>query len=92
MSGRLPPLTAVAVGILAGLAMLWPPVASACSVCMGNPDSQMAVGVNNGILVLLGFVGVVQVGFVALFWNFHSRARRLQRQREQFSIIDGGVD
>ena len=81
---------AVALALLGWAAL--PGVASACSVCLGDPDSQMAVGVNNGILVLLGFVGVVQVGFVALFWSFHSRARRLRRQREQFSIIDGGVN
>ncbi len=65
--------------------------AAGCSVCFGDPDSQMAVGVNNGILVLLGVVGVIQVGFVALFWSFYSRARKLKQRREQFSVIDGGV-
>ena len=65
--------------------------AAACPVCFGNPDSPMAEGVNNGILVLLGFVGFVQIGFLALFLSIYFRARRLRRQREQFSIIDGGV-
>lgn len=66
--------------------------AAACSVCFGDPDSAMAAGVNNGIFVLLGCIGVVQVGFLALFLSFRSRARRLQRRREQFSLIEGGVE
>lgn len=84
------PLWPITVGA-AGLAAVLPEAASACAVCFGDPDSAMTAGVNNGILVLLACVGVVQIGFVALFWSFRSRAKRLERQREQFSIIDGGV-
>lgn len=83
---------AVACG-LAALAMLTAAApASACAVCYGDPDSPMAVGMNNGILTLLGFVGVVQVGFVALFWSFRRRARRLEERRERFRVIEGGVN
>jgi hypothetical protein len=63
--------------------------AVACSVCYGTGESAMTAGMNNGILSMLGLVGVVQMGFVALFWSFWRRARSLRR-REQFSLIDGG--
>lgn len=80
-----------AAALAALAAILLPTAASACSVCLGDPDSAMAEGVNNGILVLLGCVAAVQVGFLALFWSFRNRARRLRRQREQFSLVEGGV-
>ena len=83
--GRLWPLTALVAMIVL------PDVAHACTVCLGDPDSAMAQGVNNGILFLLGCVALVQVGFLALFWSFRSRARRLQRRRDQFSLIEGGA-
>ena len=51
--------------------------ASACSVCFGDPDSDMARGVAMGVLVLVGVVGTVLAGFVGtgLFWI--QRSRRL---------------
>ena len=70
---------------LLGLVMLLPAPADACAVCLGDPDSPMSAGVNNAILFLLVCVGVVQVGFVALFWSFRTRSRRLAHRREQFS-------
>lgn len=70
---------------------LTPMTAQACTVCLGDPDSAMAVGVNNGILVLLACVAVVQVGFVAMFWSFRNRKRRLEEQRDRFSLIEGGA-
>jgi hypothetical protein len=51
----------------------------ACPVCYGNVQTPLTKGTNNGILVLLGIVGSVQVGFVALFINFWKRAKALQR-------------
>ena len=87
ISRRLWPLNACLVLIL----LCGAEVAAACSVCLGDPDSQMATGVNNGILVLLGFVGFVQVGFLALFLSLRNRARRLERRRDRFSLIEGGV-
>lgn len=55
----------------------------ACPVCFGESDSAMADGVNNAILVLLGVVGVVQVGFIALFWSFWRRMKELRREGAQ---------
>ena len=63
------------------------PVAFACPVCFGSPDDPMVKGVNNGIWVLLGLVGVVQVGFVALFWSFWRRAREQKRFRDSPRVI-----
>ena len=73
------------------LALALPSAGFACSVCYGDSDSTMAQGMNNGILVLLGVVGVVQGGLVALFLSIRRRARRLQEHRESFRLIEGGV-
>ena len=72
-----------------GLVLLGPTPALACSVCFGG-DSEMAQGMTNGILVLLGFVAVVQGGFVALFLNIRRRTRRLQELGQALTLIDGG--
>ncbi len=64
--------------------------AFACPVCWGAPDDPMVKSVNKGIYVLLGIVGFVQIGFVALFWSFWRRAREQQRFRESLHVIEGG--
>lgn len=63
----------------------------ACAVCYGDADSGMTRGMNNGILVLLGIIAAVQIGFVALFLSFRQRARQLREQKERFQLIQGGV-
>ncbi|MDQ3281946.1 MAG: hypothetical protein M3Q69_11100 [Acidobacteriota bacterium] len=75
---------AVSITLLATRTLL------ACPVCWGSPDEPMVKGVNNGIWVLLGLVGFVQIGFVALFWSFWRRARAQQRFRESLRVIEGG--
>jgi hypothetical protein len=77
-------LAVIAILILA------PVVASACPVCYGNAQTPLTKSASNGVLFLLGIVGSVQVGFVALFFSFWKRAKSLQQKREQFHIIDGG--
>ncbi len=64
--------------------------AFACPVCWGAPDDPMVKSVNKGIYVLLGIVGFVQIGFVALFWSFWRRAREQKRFRESLHVIEGG--
>jgi hypothetical protein len=64
--------------------------ASACPVCYGDPDDPMVKGVNSGIWVLLGLVGAVQLGFVAMFWSFWKRGRAQKRFRESLKVIEGG--
>jgi len=39
------------------------PSALACAACFGKSDSALAQGMNSGIYVLLGFIGVVLSGF-----------------------------
>ena len=46
---------------------------------------------NNAIVFLLGVVGFVQIGFIAMFWSFWRRAKELRRRRESFRLLDGGA-
>jgi hypothetical protein len=71
--------------------LLVPSIASACPVCYGAPNSPMTKSSNNAIMFLLGVVGFVQLGFIALFWSFWRRAKELRRRRESFHVLDGGV-
>ena len=52
--------------------------ASACPVCYGTQQTPLTKGASNGVLFLLGIVGSVQVGFVALFISFWKRAKALR--------------
>src|SRR5437763_150649 len=76
---------------LIALLILIAPIANACPVCFGNPDSPMTKGTNNGIAVLLGVVFFVQIGFAAMFWSFWLRARALRRRKESMRVIQGGA-
>jgi Na+/proline symporter len=67
-------------------------VASACPVCYGTQQTPLTKSVSNGVLFLLGIVGSVQIGFVALFVSFWKRTKALQQKREQFQIIEGGKE
>jgi hypothetical protein len=64
--------------------------AHACPVCYGAPGDPMVKGTNNGVWVLLGIVGFVQIGFLAMFWSFWRRAKAQKRFRDQFHVIEGG--
>ncbi len=64
--------------------------AFACSVCYGAPGDPLVKGANNGILFLLIIVGLVQIGFVAMFWSFWRKAREQRRFRESLRVIEGG--
>jgi hypothetical protein len=46
---------------------------------------------DSAIWFLLGVLGFVQIGFIALFWSFWRRSRELRRRREEFHLIEGGV-
>jgi hypothetical protein len=64
-------------------AVLLPAASDACAVCFGGVDSPMTAGMNNGILSMLGILGMVQIGFVALFLRLRQRSRRLEETRER---------
>jgi hypothetical protein len=76
--------------VLALLVLIAAPEAFACAVCYGAPGDPMVKGMNNGIWVLLGLVGFVQIGFVAMFWSVWRRAREQRRFRDSFRVIEGG--
>ena len=72
------------------LALAVPAVAEACPVCFGQAEGPAAEALNRGVLVMLGVVGAVQFGFVALFVGIWRRGKRLAQQREGFTVINGG--
>jgi hypothetical protein len=79
-------------GILFALAtLLFTQAAFACPVCFGSPDDPMVKGTANGVWVLLGVIGFVQIGFAALFWSFWRRARAMRRFRDSLRVIEGGT-
>ena len=64
------------VSLLLNVALgLTPRLLLACSVCFGQSDSPMAKGMNMGILVMLGIIGSVLVGFATFFVYLIRRAR-----------------
>ena len=73
------------------LAALAPAAARACAVCYGAADANLSAGMNAGILALLGFVALVQIGFIALFLRFRHRSKRLKEQRDSLHLIRGGL-
>jgi hypothetical protein len=77
--------------LVAVVLLVTPAILSACPVCYGAPDSPMTKSSNNAIVFLLGVIGFVQVGFVAMFWSFWRRARELRRRRDSFRVLDGGA-
>jgi hypothetical protein len=66
--------------------------AAACAVCFGSPDAAMTVGINKGILVLLGVVAAVQIFFVAVFFSIRQRTRRLEQSKSRFQVLQGGAN
>ena len=53
---------------------LLPGTADACSVCFGDPDSDLTKGLNAGVFALLFFVVLVLSGFAAFFVFIAKRA------------------
>jgi hypothetical protein len=68
-----------------------PVIANACPVCFGDPASPLTKGATNAVWFLMGVIGFVQIGLVALFVTFWRRARARDKFREQFHVIEGGV-
>jgi hypothetical protein len=63
----------------------------ACTVCFGDPSSSETRGLRGAILFLLVLVGLVQVGFVKLFWTFRRRAKSIDERKKRFQVVRGGV-
>ena len=60
----------VCIAVLA----LVPATADACSVCFGDPDSNLTKGLNAGVFALLSVVVLVLSGFAAFFVFIVKRA------------------
>jgi hypothetical protein len=73
------------------LVLLTAQSALACPVCFGAPDSPLTKGATSAVWFLLGIIGFVQIGLIALFVSFWRRARAMKRFREQFHLIEGGA-
>ncbi len=86
------PVARVVIGAAVGaLVVSVAQPAMACPVCFGASDSPMAAGMNNGIFFLLGIIGTVQVGFVALFVSFRRRGKAYQESKESLELVNGGA-
>ena len=70
---------ALAVLTLTGV----PAVALACTICYGEPGHPMTLGLQNGVLILIGAISVVLGLFVALIVMFARRARRLECEQPE---------
>lgn len=77
----------VASGAAVAAAIAVPGSAHACAVCFGAVDAPITHGLNNGILVLLGVIGAVQIGFVGLFVSIRRRAHRLDAGGSQADVL-----
>jgi hypothetical protein len=67
----LPPAT---VGLIAVVLAHLPSAASACTACMGDPNSKTAGAINAAIFLMLGFIAVMLGSFVAFACYLSRRA------------------
>ena len=61
--------------LLTTLLAVLPRAVLACPVCFGQNDSPLALGINYGILAMLGFIGSLLVAFASFFIYLMRRAR-----------------
>jgi len=64
----------------AAIGLVLPVETFACSVCFGDPDSDMAKGAVSGVLFMIGVISCVLVGIASVAGVWIVRARRLARQ------------
>jgi hypothetical protein len=64
--------------IVAWLLLNGTQAALACTACYGQSDSSLAKGMNMGIFVLLGFIGMVLMGVSGFFVFIVRRAGRVE--------------
>lgn len=64
--------------LLTAFLLAAPRAALACPVCFGQNDSPLAKGVNMGIFMMLGVVGVVLAAFASFFVYLMRRARLVE--------------
>jgi hypothetical protein len=63
--------------LTAALVVLLPSKSIACPICFGgDPDSQLAQGMNWAVLTLLGITGGVLSGFIGFIFHLIKRSRQ----------------
>lgn len=67
-----------------------PATASACSACMGDPNSKTAGAMNAAIFLLLGFIGGVLALLVAFGITLMKRANAPLPPHAEFAHHDSG--
>lgn len=65
----------------------YPQDALACSVCYGDPNSQIVKGLNMAVLSLLIIIVVVLSLFAALIFSFRKRAKLVSLQDSAFATL-----
>ena len=74
--------------LVAMIALTTAPSAFACATCYGASDSPLAQGMNWGIMVLLGFVGIVLSTVTAFFVYIARRASAMEAVAAQNNLTE----
>ena len=75
---RTPGTTLIRGVLIAFVLLAAPRAAFACPVCFGENDSPLALGINYGILAMLGIIGGLWIAFGSFFIYLHRRARLME--------------
>ena len=70
------------------IALTTAPSAFACATCYGASDSPLAQGMNWGIMVLLGFVGIVLSTVTVFFVYIARRASAMEAVAAQNNLTE----
>ena len=74
--------------LVAMIALTTAPSAFACATCYGASDSPLAQGMNWGIMVLLGFVGIVLSTVTVFFVYIARRASAMESVATQNNLTE----
>ena len=66
-----------------------PRVALACPICFGQSDSPLAIGMNRGILFMLGTTGFMLAAFAIFFIYLMRRAKAASDAEESVRGSEG---
>ena len=70
-----------------------PSIASACTVCMGDGNSQTAGAINAAIFLMLGLIGSMLAALVAFAFHLMKRANSPLPPHLEFAThAEGGED
>ena len=72
----------------------WSPL-SACSVCFGDPESDMVKGAMSGVWFMLGIVAMVQISFAMFFFVYLRKRAKIYRDgslKPVFRVVDSPAD